>query len=302
MHRRLKYLICFIILFVAIIQICAADLLQIGSKGTRVREVQNYLYQLKFLRTPPTGNYGPMTAKAVQSFQLEHHLNADGKVGQDTLEILQTVYKERNEAIQYSVIAGDTLPGIAAKFNASIAGIMVKNNLRDNQIVEGQILLIPTGSYRQITSRGGNRGIQEVPWSIVNKFWSVGEIIKVIDIQSGKSFQAKRYGGFYHADTEPLTKQDTQTMLEIYGGHWSWNRRAVIVECHNLYITASMNGMPHGGETIHDNNFRGQFCIHFLGSRVHKSGKIDTTHQLMIEEALMADLPEDESENEASNL
>ncbi len=302
MHRRLKYLICFIILFVAIIQICAADLLQIGSKGTRVREVQNYLYQLKFLRTPPTGNYGPMTAKAVQSFQLEHHLNADGKVGQDTLEILQTVYKERNEAIQYSVIAGDTLPGIAAKFNASIAGIMVKNNLRDNQIVEGQILLIPTGSYRQITSRGGNRGIQEVPWSIVNKFWSVGEIIKVIDIQSGKSFQAKRYGGFYHADTEPLTKQDTQTMLEIYGGHWSWNRRAVIVECHNLYITASMNGMPHGGETIHDNNFRGQFCIHFLGSRVHKSGKIDTTHQLMIEEALLADLPEDESENEASNL
>jgi peptidoglycan hydrolase-like protein with peptidoglycan-binding domain len=302
MHRRLKYLICFIILFVAIIQICAADLLQIGSKGTRVREVQNYLYQLKFLRTPPTGYYGPMTAKAVQSFQLEHHLNADGKVNQDTLEILQTVYKERNEAIQYSVIAGDTLPGIAAKFNASIAGIMVKNNLRDNQIVEGQTLLIPTGSYQQITSRGGNRGIQEVPWSIVNKFWSVGEIIKVIDIQSGKSFQAKRYGGFYHADTEPLTKQDTQTMLEIYGGHWSWNRRAVIVECHNLYITASMNGMPHGGETIHDNNFRGQFCIHFLGSRVHKSGKIDTTHQLMIEEALMADLPEDESENEASNL
>lgn len=307
MHRPLKYLICFIVFFIAInFQICAVTLLQIGSKGNPVREVQNCLYQLKYLRTPPTGYYGPNTAKAVQSFQLEHHLNADGKVNQDTLEILKAAFKDRDEAVQYVVIAGDTLPGIAAKFNSSIAGIMVKNNLHNNQITEGQTLFIPTGSNRQIASRGGNRGIQEVPWSIVNKLWSVGEVIKIIDTQSGKSFQAKRYGGVYHADTEPLTKQDSQVMLAIYGGRWSWNRRAVIIECHNLYISASMNGMPHGGETIHNNGFRGQFCIHFLGSRVHQSGKIDTTHQLMVEEALQADLPGDVPvavpENQISNL
>jgi peptidoglycan hydrolase-like protein with peptidoglycan-binding domain len=301
MHRPLKYFIFFIALFITIhFQIYAADLLQIGSKGDLVREVQNYLYQLKYLRNSPTGYYGPMTAEAVQSFQLEYHLNDDGKINQDTLEILQAAFKDRNNTIQYTVVAGDNLPGIAAKFNSSIAGIMVKNNLHDNQITEGQTLLIPTDSYRQIASRGGNRRIQEVLWSIMNKLWSVGEVIKVIDIQSGKSFQAKRYGGVYHADTEPLTKQDTQAMLDIYSGHWSWSRRAVIIECHNLYISASMNGMPHGGETIHNNGFRGQFCIHFLGSRVHQSGKVDTTHQLMVEEALNADLPADESENKVN--
>lgn len=300
MHRSFKYLTGFIIFFIMFLfQIYAVDLLlQIGSKGIQVREVQNYLYQLKYLRKPPTGYYGQSTAEAVQSFQMEYHLNADGKVTKDTLEILQTAYRDRNEAIRYTVIAGDTLPEIAAKFNSSVAGIMVKNNLHNNQITEGQTLLIPTGSYRQIASRGGTRGIQEVPWSIVNKLWSVGEVIKVIDIQSGQSFQAKRYGGVYHADTEPLTKQDTQVMLEIYGGHWSWDRRAVIIECHNLYISASMNGMPHGGETIHNNGFRGQFCIHFLGSRVHQSGRVDTTHQLMVEEALNADLPSDEPDDE----
>jgi LysM repeat protein len=298
MQRLLKYFIFLMVFFITILSpIYAADLLQIGSKGERVREIQNYLYQLKYLRTSPTGYYGPSTAEAVQSFQLEYHLNDDGKINQDTLEILQAAFRDRNEATQYIVATGDTLPEIATKFNTSIAEIMVKNNLHDNQIIEGQIILIPTDSCRQISSRGGNRGIQEVPWSIVNKLWNVGETVKVVDIQSGKSFQARRYGGVYHSDAEPLTKQDTQAMLDIYGGHWSWNRRAVIIECHNLYIPASMNGMPHGGETIHNNGFRGQFCIHFLGSRVHQSGKVDTMHQLMVEEASKADLSCDESEN-----
>jgi LysM repeat protein len=298
MQRPLKYLRFLMIFIIAIyFPIYAADLLQIGSRGEPVREVQNYLYQLKYLRIPPTGYYGTTTAEAVQSFQLEYHLNADGKINSDTLEILQAAFRDRNETVQYIVAAGDTLAAIAAKFNSSIAGIIVKNNLRDNQVTEGQLLFIPTGDYRKIASRGGSRGIQEVPWSMVNHLWNVGEIVKVIDIQSGKSFQAKRYGGVYHADSEPLTKQDTQTMLDIFGGRWSWSRRAVIIECHNLYISASMNGMPHGGQTIRNNNFRGQFCIHFLGSRVHRSGKVDTTHQFMVEEAFNADLPGDEDNN-----
>ena len=302
MQRLFKNCIFFMLFFMAVqFQAYAADLLHIGSQGALVREVQNYLYQLKYLRSLPTGYYGAMTSKAVQSFQMEYHLNADGKINQDTLEILRATFKDRNVATQYTVLAGDTLPEIAAKFKTSVAEIIVKNNLHDDQITEGQALLIPINNYRQIASRGGTRGIQEIPWSIMNKLWNVGEIVKVVDIQSGKSFQAKRYGGVYHADTEPMTKQDTQTMLDIYGGHWSWDRRAVIVECRNLYISASMNGMPHGGETIHDNGFRGQFCIHFLGSRVHKSGKVDTTHQSMVEEALNAELPDEETGDEESD-
>lgn len=298
MRRPLKCLTVLIMLFVAtFFQICVADLLQIGSKGSQVREVQNYLYQLKYLRTSPSGYYGSSTAEAVRSFQLENHLKADGNVNEDTLEILEADFRDRNQAIQYTVVTGDTLTEIAAKLNSSAAEIMVKNNLRDNQITAGQTLWIPTGRYRQIASRGGTRGIQELPWSIVNQLWNKGEVVKVIDVESGQSFQVKRYGGVYHIDAEPLTKQDTQTMLDAYGGRWSWNRRAVIVECHNLYISASMNGMPHGGKTIRNNDFRGQFCIHFLGSRVHRSGKVDTTHQLMIEQAFNTDLPSDEPEN-----
>jgi peptidoglycan hydrolase-like protein with peptidoglycan-binding domain len=274
--------------------IYAADPLQVGSKGEQVREIQNYLYQLKYLRTAPTGFYGASTKEAVQSFQLENHLQPDGKVDQYTLEVLEATFNDRNQAVQYIVADGDTLSSIAAKFNSSVAEIIVKNKLHDNQVLEGQTLWIPTGHYPKIASRGGGRGIQEIPWSLVNQLWNQGEVVKVTDVSSGESFEVKRYGGVYHADVEPLTKQDTQTMLDIYGGHWSWDRRAVIVECHHLYISASMNGMPHGGKTIQGNGFHGQFCIHFLGSRVHASGQVDSTHQSMVEEALNANVPDDD--------
>jgi peptidoglycan hydrolase-like protein with peptidoglycan-binding domain len=301
MQRPFKCLILVILfIFAAHSLIYATDLLQIGSKGERVREVQNYLYQLKYLRTSPNGYYGSSTAMAVESFQLEEHLNATGKVNEDTLEILEAAFRDRNQAIQYIVTPSDTLAAIAAKLNSSVAEIMVKNNLHDNQITAGQTLWIPTGRYRQIASRGGTRGIQELPWSIVNQLWNKSEVAKITDVDSGQSFQVKRYGGVYHIDAEPLTKQDTETMRNIYGGHWSWNRRAVIVECHNLYISGSMNGMPHGGKTIQGNNFRGQFCIHFLGSRVHRSGKVDTNHQSMVEQAFNANLSGDEQGNKES--
>ncbi len=35
-------------------------------------------------------------------------------------------------------------------------------------------------------------------------------------------------------------------MKEIYGGKWSWKRRAIIVIHQDQWIAASMHGMPHG--------------------------------------------------------
>ncbi|MCL6589544.1 MAG: peptidoglycan-binding protein [Firmicutes bacterium] len=260
-----------------------------GSKGNAVREVQNYLYQLKYLRVFPTGYYGPMTTEAVKSFQLEHQLKSDGIAGPVTISVIRNAFSCRNEAASYTVMKGDSLEGIAEKFGVLAAEIMVKNRLQDTEITENQTLLIPKSNYRLTTSRGGGRGVQQIPWSIVNQLWKVGELARVIDLETGKSFQVRRYGGVYHADSEPLTREDTRIFKEIYGGRWSWERRAVIFECHHLYISASINGMPHGGQSIYGNGFDGQFCIHFLGSRIHQSGQVDSTHQTLIEAAAQAE-------------
>ncbi|MDF2714331.1 MAG: hypothetical protein K0R28_1256 [Paenibacillus sp.] len=109
--------------------------------------------------------------------------------------------------------------------------------------------------------------------------------LTVLDLETGLSFQAQRRAGSHHADVQPLTRSDTAIMKQIYGGTWSWKRRAILVLSDGRPIAASMHGMPHGGDGIPDNGFSGHFCIHFLGSSTHRSGQIDLAHQLMVHKA-----------------
>ena len=112
-----------------------------------------------------------------------------------------------------------------------------------------------------------------------------GATFKVKDIKTGKVFTAKRWSGYNHLDAEPKTAEDTKIMKSIFG-HWTWRRRAVLVKYDGHVYAASMNGMPHGTSTISGNNFDGHFCIHFYGSKTHGSGKVDSTHQSCVAEAM----------------
>ena len=112
-----------------------------------------------------------------------------------------------------------------------------------------------------------------------------GATFKVKDIKTGKVFTVKRWSGGNHIDAEPATASDTATMKSIYG-HWSWKRRAVLVKYNGHVYAGSMNGMPHGTQTISGNNFDGHFCIHFYGSKTHGSKKVDAMHQNCVAEAM----------------
>ncbi|MCL4439546.1 MAG: glycosyl hydrolase, partial [Firmicutes bacterium] len=87
------------------------------------------------------------------------------------------------------------------------------------------------------------------------------------------------------ADNEPLTTADTAVMKEIFGGEWSWDRRAVLVYVDGQVIAGSMAGMPHSIKTIYDNDFPGHFDLHFLNSRTHFDNSIDPEHQKMVQKA-----------------
>lgn len=124
-----------------------------------------------------------------------------------------------------------------------------------------------------------------IPWSEADKLIPRKARLTVIDLETGRSFDVQRRAGEKHADVQPLTKEDTSVMKQIYGGRWSWQRRAILVKTDHRMIAASMNGMPHGGDGIPDNAFPGHFCIHFLDSATHGSGRIDPQHQLMVRKA-----------------
>ncbi|MBM7866040.1 hypothetical protein GTO89_06195 [Heliobacterium gestii] len=113
----------------------------------------------------------------------------------------------------------------------------------------------------------------------------IGVTAKVTDPLTGLSYTIKRTGGVKHADVEPVTAWDTSVMKRIYGGVWSWNRKPVIVTVKGWRIAASVNGMPHGYDTIATNNMQGQTCIHFLNSRTHEGDSLDGEHQAAVRKA-----------------
>lgn len=120
-----------------------------------------------------------------------------------------------------------------------------------------------------------------IPWSKAERLIPRNAKFTVVDLMTGKSFKVQRRAGDAHADVQPLTEQDTKIMKDIYNGHWSWRRRAILVKTDGRTIAASMHGMPHGAGAL-QNGFPGHFCIHFWQSKTHRSEKMDPAHEIMI--------------------
>ncbi len=115
-----------------------------------------------------------------------------------------------------------------------------------------------------------------------------GATFQIKDVATGRVFTVRRWAGANHIDAEPKTAADTATMKSIYGGSWSWSRRAILVKYNGHVYAASMNGMPHGTSTISGNNFNGHFCIHFYKSRTHETNRVDPDHQNAVARAMNA--------------
>lgn len=125
-----------------------------------------------------------------------------------------------------------------------------------------------------------------VPWNEASKLFPKFAVGTVRDLETGLAFRVQRRAGSLHADIQPLTHKDTEVMRTIFGGKWSWKRRAAILEIGGKRIAASMNGMPHGAGALQkQNGFPGHSCLHFYQSRVHASGKEDPSHQLMVQKS-----------------
>ncbi|KNZ71164.1 peptidoglycan-binding lysin domain-containing protein [Thermincola ferriacetica] len=232
------------------------------------------------------------------------------------------------EDFKYQVQSGDTLYDLAIKYGVSIDEIMLANKITSDKLSIGQELIIPVSgkyknlaalkrasvensyskkqvSYKTPPSRSSINNIRAaemkvssirtgelIPWSEVNNLFPRGAKATVIDVDTGLTFKVRRLQGTYHADSEPLTAEDTAVLKRLYGGRWSWTRRAVVVLVNGKYIAGSINGMPHAEDSIPDNNFPGHICIHFKDSKTHgssytKSGRptVDQDHQAMVRKA-----------------
>jgi LysM repeat protein len=189
----------------------------------------------------------------------------------------------------YIVKEGDTLYSIAEDYGVTVNALLILNDLSEDVILKiDQELKIPEAVEQVPEPKALNdkeniklKG-EYISWfDKVQYIFKKNDVAVVTDIKTGLSFKVKRLYGRNHADVEPLTKEDSAVMKSIYGS-WSWDRRSVVVTIDGQNIAGSMNGMPHGGQQLSDNDFQGHFCIHFKGSKTHSGNRVDATHQAAV--------------------
>ncbi len=89
--------------------------------------------------------------------------------------------------------------------------------------------------------------------------------IYVYEPESKIGFTLHLYSLGRHADVEPMTAEDTAKMMEAFGGVADWTPKFVYVLLPNgQWTVATMHNVAHGGQSIKNNNFDGQNCVHFL--------------------------------------
>ena len=287
------------------------DSLRKGATGSAVKNLQTKLKKLGFYNASIDGDYGDTTVAAVKAFQKKYNLTADGVAGSETLKKLDTAYKNADSNTSTdddSLRKGAT--GTAVKtlqtnlkklgfYTAYVDGSFGSTTESAVKAFQKKYGLTADGvagsaTLKKIESAvasasSGKITTEQLDWFNGGKnVIPNGAVFQIKDVSTGLIFSARRQSGGNHMDAEPLTAEDTAILKKINGGTFSWRRRAVLVKYNGHVYAASIYSEPHGTNTILDNNFDGQFCLHFYGSKTHGTDRVDADHQKCVEQAMKA--------------
>ena len=282
-----------------------------GATGSAVKNLQTKLKKLGFYNASIDGDYGDTTVAAVKAFQKKYNLTADGVAGSETLKKLDSAYKNADSNTSTdddSLRKGAT--GTAVKtlqtnlkklgfYTAYVDGSFGSTTESAVKAFQKKYGLTADGvagsaTLKKIESAvasasSGKITTEQLDWFNGGKnVIPNGAVFQIKDVSTGLIFSARRQSGGNHMDAEPLTAEDTAILKKINGGTFSWRRRAVLVKYNGHVYAASIYSEPHGTNTILDNNFDGQFCLHFYGSKTHGTDRVDADHQKCVEQAMKA--------------
>ena len=287
------------------------DSLRKGATGSAVKYLQTKLKKLGFYNASIDGDYGDTTVAAVKAFQKKYNLTADGVAGSETLKKLETAYKNADSNTSTdddSLRKGATGTAVktlqtnlkklgfytayvdgsfGATTESAVKAFQKKYGLTADGVAGSATLKKIESAVASASS--GKITTERLDWFNGGKnVIPNGAVFQIMDVSTGLIFSARRQSGGNHMDAEPLTAEDTAILKKINGGTFSWRRRAVLVKYNGHVYAASIYSEPHGTNTILDNNFDGQFCLHFYGSKTHGTDRVDADHQKCVEQAMKA--------------
>ena len=287
------------------------DSLRMGDSGSAVKDLQTKLKKLGYYDGTVDSTFGSGTYAAVRAFQKKYNLTADGVAGSETLKKLDSAYKNADSNTSTdddSLRKGAT--GTAVKtlqtnlkklgfYTAYVDGSFGSTTESAVKAFQKKYGLTADGVAGSATLKkiesvvasasSGKITTERLDWFNGGKYVIPnGAVFQIKDVSTGLIFSARRQSGGNHMDAEPLTAEDTAILKKINGGTFSWRRRAVLVKYNGHVYAASIYSEPHGTNTILDNNFDGQFCLHFYGSKTHGTDRVDADHQKCVEQAMKA--------------
>ena len=287
------------------------DSLRMGDSGSAVKDLQTKLKKLGYYDGTVDSTFGSGTYAAVKAFQKKYNLTADGVAGSETLKKVDSAYKNADSNTSTdddSLRKGATGTAVktlqtnlkklgfytayvdgsfGATTESAVKAFQKKYGLTADGVAGSATLKKIESAVASASS--GKITTERLDWFNGGKnVIPNGAVFQIKDVSTGLIFSARRQSGGNHMDAEPLTAEDTAILKKINGGTFSWRRRAVLVKYNGHVYAASIYSEPHGTNTILDNNFDGQFCLHFYGSKTHGTDRVDADHQKCVEQAMKA--------------
>ncbi|MFA5527564.1 MAG: peptidoglycan-binding protein, partial [Peptostreptococcales bacterium] len=118
-------------------------ILQVGSRGTDVMEIQSLLKKIGYNPGQIDGIFGQQTRQAVLNFQRDNNLIPDGIIGPATWRVLTPLLIGYDT---YVIQPGDTLWQIAQKYYTTVNKIVTANpGINPYALRIGQRITVPYG-------------------------------------------------------------------------------------------------------------------------------------------------------------
>lgn len=232
-----------------------------------------------------SGNWAKVSIKGVTGYVPVKYLNASSRT---------TAYTSKSTHIYKSASSSSDKVSVGVNTKLYVVGVS-GDYLRVQNSSGSKTGYVPASDVSRSKTATPSSGSGSSSWKskVVKLNWygsgssvlDTGDYGYIYDIDSGITVRIKRMGGHSHADCEPATAADTAKLKKIAGGSFSWDCIPVILHAGGKYVACSINTMPHGDQTITNNGYDGQFCLHMVGSKTHGTDAVNEEHQNAIKKA-----------------